>query len=114
MKIYIDGSGFNGKESKYIVAFEDGRLIKQEFKEEKTSNEMEYEALLKALEEAKQGDEICTDSQLIERQISGSYKVRAENLFPLFMKAKKLIGEKKVILKWIPREQNYAGNLLEK
>lgn len=114
MKIYIDGSGFNGRESKYIVAFEDGKIIKQQFKEEKTSNEMEYESLLKALEEANQGDEIFTDSQLLERQISGKYRVRAENLFPLFMKAKKLIEDKKVILKWIPREENYAGNLLEK
>ena len=113
MKIYIDGSGFNGEESKYVIAFEDGRLIKKQIKENKTSNEMEYEALLRALEEAKEKDEIYTDSQLLERQICGKYKVKAENLFPLFMKARKLIEGKKVTLKWVPRDKNYAGNILE-
>ncbi len=46
MKIWIDGSGWNGKESKYCVAFKDGEVIEETIKEEKTNNEMEYMALI--------------------------------------------------------------------
>jgi len=113
MKIWIDGSGWNGKESKYCVAFEDGRVFKKILFEKKTNNEMEYEALLEALDKCSEGDEIFTDSRLVVGQVTENWKVTKEHLFSLVMKAKKLIQEKKVKLSWITREENYAGGLLE-
>jgi len=114
MKIWIDGSGWNGKESKYCVAFENGKVIKEIIKEKKTSNVMEYMALIKALEVCNEKDEIFTDSQLVVNQISGKYKIKKEHLFPFVMKARKLLKEKSCSLAWISRKENFAGNLLEK
>ena len=65
MKIWIDGSGWNGRESKFAVVFEDGRIVQEATREKKTNNVMEYESLIKALESCKEGDEIFTDSQLL-------------------------------------------------
>jgi len=113
MKIWVDGSGWNGKESKFAVAYEDGNCKKVRLPEEKTNNEMEYIALIEALESCSEGDEIFTDSQLVVGQVTKGWKVTKEHLFPLVMKAKKLVQEKKVKITWIPRKENYAGSLLE-
>lgn len=113
MKIWVDGSGWNGKESRFVVAFENGYVKKGIIHERKTNNEMEYMALIYALENCSKGDEIFTDSKLVVGQTIGHWRVTKEHLFPLVMKAKKLIDEKKIKLEWIPREENYAGHLLE-
>ena len=58
-----------------------------------TNNIAEYEALIKALEIAKQfGGEIqcCLDSELLVKQLMGEYKVRNPRLLPLFLKVQKL------------------------
>jgi len=115
MKIWIDGSGWNGRESKFCVAFEDGRVKKEILKEKRTNNEMEYMALIYALENCKEGDEIYTDSQLVAGQVTKGWRVTKEHLFPLVMRAKKLLKEKRELkIIWIPRESNYAGHMLEK
>lgn len=114
MKIWVDGSGWNGKESKYAVAFEDGQSIIKKLAEEKTNNEMEYTALICALEKASDNDEIFTDSKLLVGQLCEGWKVKKQHLFPLFIKARNLLIEKKVKLQWIPRKENCAGWLLEK
>jgi len=75
---------------------------------------MEYSALIYALENCKEGDEIYTDSQLIVGQVMKGWKVKARHLLPFVLKAKELIKEKNVKITWIPRNQNYAGNLLER
>lgn len=113
MKIYIDGSGFNGRESKYAVVFEDGKIIKEKFTEKRTNNEMEYEALIRALQFAEKGDIIYTDSQLVVGQVMKGWRITKEHLFPLAMKAKKLRNEKHIPIIWIPRKENLAGNILE-
>lgn len=113
MKIWVDGSGWNGKESRWCVAFEDGRILKKSIEERRTNNEMEYFALIKALEMCDKGDVIYSDSQLVVGQVTKGWRITKEHLFPLVMKAKKLIEEKEAKLEWIPREENYAGHLLE-
>ena len=113
MKIWIDGSGWNGRESKFAVVFEDGRVVQETTKEKKTNNVMEYESLIKALESCKEGDEIFTDSQLLVGHVLGGWKVRKKHLLPYVEKAQALVKEKKVKLIWIPREENKAGKLFE-
>lgn len=113
MKIWVDGSGWNGKESRWCVAFEDGTIKKGSIPEEKTNNEMEYEALINALKLCSDKDCIFTDSQLVEGQIMKGWKITKEHLFPLVMKAKQLIKEKNVPLAWISRNENFAGHILD-
>lgn len=116
MKIYFDGSGWNGLESKYCVFFGDKRpTVVKRILEKKTNNQMEYAGLLAALFFAKSGDEIFTDSELLYNQaFTGKYRVKKEHLKLLAEEAKRIISEKKVTLTWIPREQNKAGYVLEK
>ena len=115
MKIWIDGSGWNGSESKYSVVADDGKVLMQSFPEQKTNNEMEYTALIAALSlKAKKGDVIFSDSALIVNQVAGFWKVKKKELFPLCIEAQNLLKEKNCTLIWIPREENKAGHLLEK
>jgi ribonuclease HI len=114
VKIWIDGSGWNGKECKYCVAFEDGNTYTERFTENHTNNEMEYEALLSLLRGTSiiEGDEILADSLLVVNQVNGKWKVREPRLFPLCQEAQRLMKIRSVSLSWIPREENKAGHLL--
>jgi ribonuclease HI len=113
MKIYCDGSGDNGKTSGYCV-------IRGSYTEHKTfyapftNNEMEWLAMIRALEIAKHGDTIFSDSQLVVYQLLGRWKVKQPRLKPFAEKGKKLLTEKPaVIVRWVPREQNDAGHYIE-
>lgn len=59
-----------------------------------TNNVAEYTGLILALEKACElaieHVEVCMDSELIVRQMTGKYKVKNEKLIPLFLKARKL------------------------
>jgi ribonuclease HI len=59
-----------------------------------TNNVAEYEALIKALELASKftkGELTCVlDSELVVKQLLGEYKVKNQNLIPLFLKVQKL------------------------
>jgi phosphoribosylglycinamide formyltransferase-1 len=83
-----------------------------------TNNVAEYTALVKALEAAKEigakNPTIYSDSELLVRQINGKYKVKSEQIRPLFEKSLDLLStfeDFKVIS--IPREKNKeADNLV--
>ena len=113
MRWYIDGSGWNMKESKACVVSEDGKKLKIKLKEAKTSNEMEYEALMQALSIASKDDIILTDSQLVVGQVIKNWRVNKCHLKHYVREAKKLVRDIGVTLIWIPREENLAGQVLE-
>ena len=84
---------------------------------ETTNNEAEYRAVILALKKLKHligGDkandsfvEIHVDSELLERQLNGKYKIKDENIKNLFVEIWNLktdFGE--IIFKHIPREEN--------
>jgi len=78
-----------------------------------TNNMAEYTGLIKALEFLKgtigrdAKVKIYGDSQLVIYQIIGLYRVKSENVRPLYHKAVELINEfKDVEISWVPREQN--------
>ena len=82
-----------------------------------TNNVAEYRALIRALQEcAKLGIptvRVHTDSELVEKQLKGSYAVKDEKLFPLYMRAKQLIKSfHKVEIRLVPREENKVANNL--
>ncbi len=81
-----------------------------------TNNEAEYRALLRGLEHAaRHGDtiEIRTDSELLARQLSGAYRVRAANLQPLHAQAQRALQSfARVTIAIIPRELNRRADAL--
>jgi ribonuclease HI len=83
----------------------------------RTNNEAEYMAVISALKKIKQlygkekiasmTVEMCMDSELICRQLSGEYKIETEKLFPLFIIIHNLqINFGKLVFRHVPREQN--------
>jgi len=82
-----------------------------------TNNVAEYTALVKALEAAKQiGAEqltVFSDSELLVKQLNGEYKVKSEQIRPLFRQAVDLLGEfDNWKVKHITREQNKEADKL--
>lgn len=120
--IHTDGgSRGNPGPSAIGVVFKDekGNTIKKygEFLDEKTNNEVEYEAVIFALKKTKalfgknaiHKMEILVkmDSELVKKQLNGEYKIEEERLFPYFIKIWNLkMDFKKVEFQNIPREQN--------
>ncbi len=82
-----------------------------------TNNIAEYTSLVKALEAAKKiGAEqlmLFSDSELLVRQINGQYKVKSEQIRPLFRQAVNLLGEFKTWkVRHIAREKNREADRL--
>lgn len=122
LTIYTDGACFGnpGPMGIGVVVYR-GRTNLMEVSEyvgEGTNNIAEYLALIRALEIAKEMNEkeihIRTDSQLIERQVKGEYKVKNPKLKPLKAKADKLMKEMKVVVEHVGREQNARADELAK
>ena len=120
--IYTDGgSRGNPGPSALGVVIEDerGKILKEysHYLDEATNNQAEYEAVIFALQKAKQLKikelEIRTDSELIGKQLRGEYKIKDSDLQPLFIRAWNLrLDYEKVIIKIISREQNKKADKL--
>ncbi len=84
-----------------------------------TNNQAEYRALIMALEYVQMNFsdkkiKIFTDSQLMVRQLKGKYKVKSQNLVPLWSKARKLVEKLNASLEWCKRDKNrLADSLVE-
>lgn len=82
-----------------------------------TNNEAEYRAVLRGMELAAtlriSEIEIKTDSELLARQLKGSYRVRAENLKPLWDQAQRALKQfKRAHIAIIPRSLNTRADAL--
>jgi ribonuclease HI len=114
MKWFTDGAGWNGKVSRWAVS-NDAGLERITVKHERiTNNQAEYSAMKEALKMASDGDEICSDSELIVYQLTGKYKTKDVKLKPLREQCRNLLNQKKVRLVVVRREENKAGKLLER
>jgi len=76
-----------------------------------TNNYAEYCGLLLGLKYAVNKNirelKVCGDSQLVIKQMKGEYKLKSENLYPLFNEAKKLeVTFDKIVYEHIYREFN--------
>ncbi len=115
--IYADGAsrGNKGDSAIGIVITDfNGNVIRKKSKPigVKTCNEAEYLALIESLEyacEHTRGEIVYhSDSQLIINHMTGTFKLKATHLKPLFDKAKTLENRfKKVTYIHIPRENEY-------
>ena len=90
---------------------------------ETTNNVAEYKAIIFALRKVKSligGEkaletevEVRSDSELVANQLNGTYKIKDEDLKPLFIEVWNLKQDfKKINFKHIPREQNTRANFL--
>jgi len=82
-----------------------------------TNNVAEYTAIIKALETAKEiGAKeltVFSDSELLVQQINGKYKVKSEQIRPLFKQAIELLSEfENYKVRFIPREKNKEADKL--
>ena len=82
-----------------------------------TNNEAEYRALIAALEEAKAlgGREVeaRADSELVVKQVTGRYRVKAANLKPLHAKVRELLASfERYDVRHVPREENAEADRL--
>lgn len=113
MIVYADGSSWNGHNSKCCVV-KGSKTYLYYIEKEMTNNEMEYWAVIKALEIAKVTDLVKTDSQLVVGQLTKGWAVNCDRLRPLKSKAMQLMSSKGVNVEWIPREESKAGKVLER
>jgi ribonuclease HI len=103
-----------------VVEFGDGRPPMElcAYIGETTNNVAEYRALLLALEEASRHAPegtltVYSDSELLVRQLTGRYKVKAEHLRPLYLEAcRRLRAFPGVRILHVGREENRKADLL--
>lgn len=121
LKIYTDGAsrGNPGQAGAGIVIYNKGKVIKEisKYLGETTNNVAEYWGLLLSLENAYQLGaeevEVFSDSELLTKQINGSYRVRDKKLSELYQRAFELIDKfKKFSLVHISREDNKRADKL--
>lgn len=121
-RIYIDG-GSRGNPGPagvgVVILGSDGQVTERTHRYigEATNNVAEYHALLLALERARDlgctDIEVCSDSELLVRQLQGRYQVRNATLRPLFARAQERIaGFRRFTIQHIPREQNAEADAL--
>lgn len=115
-KIFTDG-GARGNPGPAaaggVIVGADGAVIAEvsEYLGVATNNVAEYRALILTLQRALESDcreiEICMDSELIVRQLSGAYRVKDAKMKPLHARASSLLAR---FAKWrvrhIPRNEN--------
>ena len=82
-----------------------------------TNNQAEYRAIIAALEKAVSLGithvEVNSDSELVARQIKGSYRVKKAELKPLYQQVKQLQDSLEgFTITHIPREQNVEADKL--
>ncbi|MGH2905294.1 MAG: reverse transcriptase-like protein [Solirubrobacterales bacterium] len=82
-----------------------------------TNNVAEYKALLLGLERAKEMGatevEVVNDSELVQKQVNGQYKVKHPDMKPLYAEAiNALAGFDDWAIRSVPRAQNKDADLL--
>lgn len=82
----------------------------------RTNNEAEYFGIIRALAKCAEleinSPLVCSDSELVVRQLRGEYKVKNENLRGLYLEAMKLVAQVKPMLVHVRREKNQIADYL--
>ncbi len=121
LTICFDGAsrGNPGRAAIGVVVLKDGAPVREigETIGRTTNNVAEYRALLRGLEEAAalgaRTVRICSDSELVVRQLSGQYHVRSPQLAPLHRQAVSRLRQfDEVSVVYVPREQNRGADAL--
>ena len=117
----FDGAsrGNPGKAAIGVIVLADGVPVREigETIGVTTNNIAEYRALLRGLQEAAalhpRTLRVCSDSELVVRQLSGRYQVRSPALAPLHREALDRLRQfERVVIAHVPREQNRGADAL--
>ncbi len=120
---YIDGAsvGNPGKAGVGYLLYKNQKLIQKEsiYLGIQSNNFAEYMALIMALSDIlARGQKSChiySDSRLICEQIKGNFKVKHQNILPLYALAKKMISYINTFkIEYIGREKNKEADKLAK
>lgn len=102
-----------------VIAGQDGRVLVEfgEALQPTTNNVAEYTAVVRALERAAglgaRRVRMMMDSQLVVRQLNGSYRVKHADMIPLYRRVLELIQRfDSVTFEHVPREQNVEADRL--
>lgn len=102
-----------------VIAAQDGRILVElgEALRPTTNNVAEYTAVVRALERAAELGarrvRMMMDSQLVVRQLNGSYRVKHADMIPLYRRVLELIQKfDSVSFEHVPREQNAEADRL--
>lgn len=119
-ELFIDGAARNNPgpagAGVYLLKDKECFLKKGYYLGTLTNNQAEYNALLIGLEltikNMMVNDTlvIYSDSLLLVKQIQGDYKVKHENLIPLYIKAKKILSLLKFDIKHVLRDKNKVAD----
>lgn len=122
LRLFVDGAsrGNPGPAGLGVVVHDGrGRVLAEvaDYLGETTNNVAEYRALLRGLQEAGERGgtdlEIFADSDLLVRQINGSYRVKSAHLAPLYQEA---LHALRAFPRWriehVPRGRNGAADAL--
>lgn len=122
LAIYVDGCSLGNPGDSglgVVIAAPTGDVLWQvgEYIGEGTNNVAEYRALVRGLEEAlalgASRITIHTDSELLQRQLRGQYKVRARHLRGLHQQTHRLLRKfQRVRLRRVPREATACADRL--
>ena len=100
-----------------VIADEDGRVLLElgEALRPTTNNVAEYTAVIRALERAAELGarrvRAMMDSQLVVRQLNGSYRVKHPEMIPLYRRVLELIQRfESVTFEHVPREENVEAD----
>jgi len=102
-----------------VIVNPDGHIVAKvgKFLGDSTNNVAEYMGLILGLKRAKamgiKEIEVCSDSELLVKQLAGEYAVKADHLKPLHDEAQGLLkGFSWVEVRHIPREENGAADAM--
>jgi ribonuclease HI len=102
-----------------VIISPDGHVVAKigKFLGDSTNNVAEYMGLILGLRRAKAMNikelEVLADSELLVRQLSGEYAVKADHLLPLHAEAQNLIkGFQSIEVRHIPREENSQADAM--
>jgi ribonuclease HI len=121
--LYVDGSclGNPGKIGIGYLIFKDKKLIKEEgvYLGVGTNNFAEYMALIIGLlDVVARGEKkvnVYSDSNLLCQQMKGKFKVKNNNIYPLYVLAKRIIANLDIFdINHLDREQNKEADRLAK
>jgi ribonuclease HI len=120
VEIFVDGGsrGNPGSAGGGFAVYVGGKeaMRGSEFYGHKTNNQAEYLALRTALRETyskyPESSVLChMYSQLVVEQMNGNYKVKSEDLRPLFNEVQRIVGQfRSFQIKHIAREQNRVAD----
>lgn len=122
LRLFVDGAARGNPGPAGVgVVIQDGRgktiAEIREFLGRATNNVAEYRALMRALQEARARGadeiEVRSDSDLLVRQINGSYRVRSPHLAPLHHEAQELLNAfRRWRVVFVPRSANATADAL--